>query len=497
MSAELAHRIPVELRSDPARVVARLFLPGEQPREKQPGAHRTQSRAGAIVDRILAMDEADVARVSAAIVEGFDARHRDYRQLLARNAAVVAAHVGSRAQLSPERRTVLGASFTAEYSTESAALCNPSAIAHPDQSGLQTGQLRVVVSLRAIGEGHVSSIAFCTAVIGPGVSWVFDHRDLPVVTGQTGPAAWRNDQLRAVLADQGTIDELGTALLHRLPDRFDASDLEGALARIPGDLLARPGSPASVDLLRRVVSSAYRVTFPEDTHLAQRLLHPTAADESDGMEDARFTRFVGAGGAVEYRATYTAYDGHQIAPRLILSSDLRHFWIHRLAGPAAHNKGMALFPRLVDGRHLALCRTDGENTSLTESADGHLWGEPRLLHAPQQTWEMVQVGNCGPPIETNRGWLVLTHGVGPMRTYSIGAILLDLHDPGRILGTLTQPLLSPNHNEQNGYVPNVVYSCGGVTHDGRLWLPYGIDDSRIGVAWVPLDALLGALETAG
>jgi predicted GH43/DUF377 family glycosyl hydrolase len=485
------------MRSDPGRVVARLFLPGEQPHQEQSRAHRAQSRAGAIVDRVLAMDEADVARVAAEIIEGFDARHRDYPQLLARNAAVVAAHVGSQARLSPERRIVLGASFTAEYSTESAALCNPSAIAHPNQSGLQTGQLRVVVSLRAIGEGHVSSIAFCTAVIGPGASWVFDHRDLPVVAGQAEPAAWRNDQLRAVLADQGTIDELGTALLHRLPDRFDASDLENALARIPGDLLARPGSPASVDLLRRVVSSAYRVTFPNDTHLAQRLLYPTATEESDGMEDARLTRFVGDDGAAEYRATYTAYDGHQIAPRLIRSPDLRHFQIHRLAGPAARNKGMALFPRLVDGRHLALCRTDGENISLADSADGHLWGEPRLLHAPQQAWEVLQVGNCGPPIETDRGWLVLTHGVGPMRTYSIGAILLDLDHPGRIVGRLPHPLLAPNRHEQDGYVPNVVYSCGGVVHDGRLWLPYGIDDFRIGVAWLPLDALLGQLAMAG
>ncbi|MDT4937401.1 MAG: hypothetical protein QOG80_1072, partial [Pseudonocardiales bacterium] len=262
---------------------------------------------------------------------------------------------------------------------------------------------------------------------------------------------------------------------------------------LSAELLPRPGAQASVDLVRRLVSSAYRVDFADDTTLAQRMLHPSAVEESDGMEDARFTRFVGEDGSVDYRATYTAYDGHQIAPRLLLSPDLRHFRTHRLAGPAARNKGMALFPRLVGGRHLALCRTDGENISLASSVDGFAWSQPRLVHQPVQSWETLQVGNCGPPIETELGWLVLTHGVGPMRTYSIGALLLDLDDPSTVIGRLSRPLLQPDDREQDGYVPNVVYSCGGLLHDGRLWLPYGIDDSRIGVAWAPLDDLLSEL----
>jgi predicted GH43/DUF377 family glycosyl hydrolase len=235
------------------------------------------------------------------------------------------------------------------------------------------------------------------------------------------------------------------------------------------------------------------VDFPADTMLAQRTLRPSVAEESDGMEDARFTRFVAADGRVDYRATYTAYDGHQIAPRLLLSADLLNFRTHRLSGPAARNKGMALFPRLVGGRHLALCRTDGESISLTSSADGYGWAQPRLIHEPVQPWELVQVGNCGPPIETDAGWLVLTHGVGPMRTYAISALLLDLDDPALVIGRLPYPLLQATRSEQDGYVPNVVYSCGGVVHDGRLWLPYGIDDTRIGVAWAPLDQLCSEL----
>jgi predicted GH43/DUF377 family glycosyl hydrolase len=317
-----------------------------------------------------------------------------------------------------------------------------------------------------------------------------------VVAGVASPTAWSNDQLRAVLTDQsghGEVDELSNALLHALPAWFDATDLELALAETPVDLLTRPGASASVELLRRVVSSAYQVAFDEDTAMAQRILRPSAVEESDGMEDARFTRFTDTDGSVEYRATYTAYDGNQIAPRLLLSPDLRRFRTHRLAGPAARNKGMALFPRPVGGQQLALCRTDGENLSLASSADGHTWSEPQLIHEPEQVWEVLQVGNCGPPIETDRGWLVLTHGVGPMRRYAIGAILLDLDDPGRVVGRLSQPLLAPAADEQDGYVPNVVYSCGGLVHDGRLWLPYGIDDSRINVAWAPLAELLDAM----
>ena len=211
------------------------------------------------------------------------------------------------------------------------------------------------------------------------------------------------------------------------------------------------------------------------------------------MEDARFTRFVDDAGTVEYRATYTAYDGHQIAPRLLTSTNLSEFRAHRLAGPAARNKGMALFPRKVQGKYLALCRSDGESTSLSSSVDGYVWNKPQPVHAPHASWEWLQVGNCGPPIETDRGWLVLTHGVGAMRTYAIGALLLDLDDPTVVVGRLTDPLLEPDPSEQDGYVPNVVYSCGGLVHDGILWLPYGIGDARIGVAWTSLDALLGAM----
>jgi predicted GH43/DUF377 family glycosyl hydrolase len=386
----------------------------------------------------------------------------------------------------------MGASFTAEYAVEAAALCNPSAVLHPDQSGLGAGQARLALSLRAIGEGHVSSLGFAAAVIGPGATWAFEPRESPAVPGISMPAQWVRDHLRAVLADEGQVDELMHSVLAGLPEVFTASEAERVLTDAHPELLTRPSAMASIEVLRRVMASAYEVSFPADLGLSQQVLFPSTIEERNGIEDARFVRFHDDG-QVDYRATYTAYDGQQIAPRLLISPDLRTFRAHRLAGPAARNKGMALFPRRIDGRHWALCRSDGENTSVATSFDGRIWGRPTLVQRPQESWEVVQIGNCGSPIETDRGWLVLTHGVGPMRTYAVGAILLDLNDPTRVSCRLAEPLLEAGVHERDGYVPNVVYSCGGVVHDGRLWLPYGISDSRIGVAWASIDELLDAM----
>jgi predicted GH43/DUF377 family glycosyl hydrolase len=273
---------------------------------------------------------------------------------------------------------------------------------------------------------------------------------------------------------------------------FTASEVQQILTDAHPELLTRPSGMASIEVLRRVMASAYEVSFPADIALSQQVILPATVEERNGIEDARFVRFYDDG-QIDYRATYTAYDGQQIAPRLLISPDLRTFRAHRLAGPAARNKGMALFPRRINGRHWALCRSDGENTSVASSYDGRVWGRPTLVQRPKASWEVVQIGNCGSPIETDRGWLVLTHGVGPMRTYAVGAILLDLNDPTRIACRLAEPLLEAGLDERDGYVPNVVYSCGGIVHDRRLWLPYGISDSRIGVAWAVIDELLDAM----
>jgi len=484
----IAHRIAAGLCPDPARVVARLFLPGEE-------LGSARSRASQVVGRVMSLAEDEVERLAAGLLRDFGGRHHNYQELLLRNASIVSAHTEKAGELTAARTLLLGATFTAEYATEAAALCNPSAVLGPDQGGLRAGQARVALSVRGIGEGHISSIGFCSAVIGPGAQWSFEPRPLPVCVADTTPASWRKAHLHAVLADQGHLDELAKAVLHALPAEFEGVDLERALAEAHRDLLTRAGSAATADLLRKVVSSAYNASFARDTDLGQRILSPSADEESNGMEDARFTRFTADDGTAEYRATYTAYDGRRIAPRLLISPDLRVFRAQRLAGPAARNKGMALFPRKVHGRHLALCRSDGESTSLASSADGYVWGRPVLLQEPSAPWQLLQVGNCGAPIETDRGWLVLTHGVGPMRVYVLGALLLDLDDPTRVVGCSRTPLLSPSPNEQDGYVPNVLYSCGAFLHDGLVWIPYGIDDCRIGVAYAPLGEVLADMSS--
>ncbi len=490
--------VDAQLLPSAERVVARLFLPGEE-------LLSGRSRAAAVVERVLALPESQVERMAAALVEDFGDRHRDYAAMLARHVAELSYRISDGAPLTPARTMVLGASFTAEFAVEGAALCNPSAVPAPDQTGLDGDQLRVAVSLRCIGEGHLSSIGFASAIIGPGPRWAFEPRSAPAV-GTSRVGRWEHEHLRAVMADHGRIDELGHAVLAALPATFTGQQLGRALVDAEQDVIGRRSSQATADLLRQLAASPYEVEFPADVELSARTLMPTAAEETNGIEDARFVRFVtGAGGGdgggdgtggevAQYRATYTAYDGRHVAPRLLTSSDLRVFQSHRLAGPAARDKGMALFPRVIGGRHWALCRSDGESNYLTSSADGRCWGPAEMIQPPQQPWETVQVGNCGPPMETPQGWLVLTHGVGPMRVYRIGAMLLDLKTPGRVIRRLEQPLLQGTAGERDGYVPNVVYSCGGLVHDGRLWLPYGVGDARIAVAFAPLDELIAAMS---
>jgi predicted GH43/DUF377 family glycosyl hydrolase len=480
---------PDRLRADPSRVVAQLFLPGE-------GVASTHSRAAQIVERVLALPPETVSTLAADLLADFGPRHIDTADLLRANARAVGSRVQTTDPITEDQSIVLGATFTAEYAVEAAALCNPSAVEHPDQSGLLPGQLRVAVALRAIGEGHISSIEFTGAVLGPGDTWTFAPRHGPVATATILPARWHSSRLRAALEHEDQVNELTSWVLDRLPTVFSGVDVEAAIAALPPELLHHRDSGAALNTLRDMVSSAYIARFDPTTDLGQRVLLPAAVEEHNGMEDARLVRFTAADGSTAYRATYTAYDGRDIAPRLITTPDLVSFAIHRLSGPSARNKGMALFPRTVNGRHLALARTDGESISLASSPDGFIWTGDTLLNVPTEPWEMVQTGNCGSPIETERGWLVLTHGVGPFRVYSISAILLDLDDPSVVIARADRPILQPDGADREGYVPNVVYSCGGIVHDGRLWVPIGIGDAQVGVFSTDLEALLDSMQPA-
>jgi predicted GH43/DUF377 family glycosyl hydrolase len=311
------------------------------------------------------------------------------------------------------------------------------------------------------------------------------------------PGRWRSEHLRASIEHEQQLTELSSATLDRLPVEFTTAEVEHAIQSLPAELLHHRDSAVALNALREMIESAYTAVFDEGTALTQRVLLPVAVEEDHGMEDARFVRFTADDGTTEYRATYTAYDGRDIAPRLITSPDLRSFAVHRLSGPSARNKGMALFPRPVDGMHLALARTDGESISLARSVDGVIWSDETTIHVPTEPWEIVQTGNCGSPIETPRGWLVLMHGVGPLRVYSMGALLLDLDDPAKVLARSARPFLQPTASTRAGYVPNVVYSCGGIVRDGTLWVPYGIGDARVAVFSIDVETLIDSLEPVG
>jgi predicted GH43/DUF377 family glycosyl hydrolase len=484
---DLATRQGLTMTPDPRRVIVKLFVPGED-------AALAHTRAAAIIERIAHLDEAETSRLLNQTLERFGTRHHDLEATFQHHYDLVRHRVAQSSALSPIARTLVGAYFSHEYAVEAAALCNPSMVAHPDQSALEPAQLRVVISLRQIGEGHISSIGFATGVIGPDADLTIADRSGPLQTGRRSSARHRRDLLAAAVTDDGCDNEVSATVLGGLPEHFDDEDFERALGRIPADLLTRTTTHGTLEQLRRMIAASYAVTFPAEVPLDQRILWPAAPSESNGMEDARFVTFISDNGESTYHATYTAFDGRHIGARRLSTSDLVNFTVAALRGPATRSKGMALFPRTVGGRHLALCRRDGETISLSTLDDQNRWQHPVPLHAPHRSWELIQVGNCGSPIETDHGWLVLTHGVGPMREYAIGALLLDLHHPDRVIAELPGRLLAPTDTERDGYVPNVVYSCGGLLHAGTLWIPYGASDTQVGFANLALTTLIDAMD---
>jgi predicted GH43/DUF377 family glycosyl hydrolase len=491
--SELVRRQPQRLLADASRVVTQLFVPGDE------GYDLQESRSAAVLHRVLALGDDEVQSAFDDVVTRFSGRHHDLLETFGRHADELTDRLDAPLELSDTRRLLLGATFTSEYAIEGAALCNPSLVVHPDQRGVAPGARRVVMSVRGIGEGHRSSIGFRTGVVDGSGSLTFDPGPKFATTGRRDEAAQHatvfRGELRRLRGGGGDAD----FVLNALAPQFSVIELERRLTKLDRQLATRPQGPRIASLIRRIAERTYAMEFDEASALNERVLMPSMAAESQGMEDARFVRFTGedTGAGADpctYYATYTAYDGTDIAQQLLETTDFVRFTSSPLVGPAAANKGLALFPRRIDGRFCALSRSDRESNAIAMSDDLHHWTDATACQVPSRAWEVLQLGNCGSPIETDEGWLVLTHGVGPMRTYNIGALLLDLEDPTRILGQLARPLLTPAADEQDGYVPNVVYSCGALVHGGNLVLPYGIGDSAIGVATVPLAALLAALE---
>jgi predicted GH43/DUF377 family glycosyl hydrolase len=424
------NRQAFHLRPDPARVVVRPFKPATEPAD----FNRTdKTRANHIVNRVMALDPAAVAVLLAEVLENFVGRHRKLLETFEARADEMEAAFAGHPHFTQDQRRLVGAYFLHEYSFEAAALFNPSIVPHPDQSGVPAGARRFVLSLRGVGEGHISSLTFRSGLI----------------------------------AADGSV----------------SVDPPARLAAIP-----KLSAPAETDPDRA------ELHFNPDEDISERVIFPVLPSQSNGVEDARFVEFDDGVGAKKFYATYTAYTGRSIRSELIETDDFVRFRMTALRGEAARNKGMALFPRKFAGKYVMIARQDNENLYLSYSDDLYCWNGGDALLKPRFPWEFVQIGNCAAPIELDEGWLLLTHGVGPVRRYSIGVVLLDKTNPARILARSREPLVRSEPSEREGYVPNVVYTCGAMRHHERVVLPYAISDTFCTVATMKIAALLESLQ---
>jgi predicted GH43/DUF377 family glycosyl hydrolase len=474
------------LKPDQSRVLLRPFMPGDA------------QRANRIIGRVMSLPEEQVGPLLDEVCAEFSQRHQQIRRLFLERFEQIRTLLSMGEDLCEERRLLIGSYFLAEYSLESAALFNPSIVPHPDQDRLPAGALRFILSLRATGEGHISSITFRTGVL------YRDNRiEVEAASGfLTEPRQIPNSQYEKPLfgrklQEVGLTSDFTRRVVNNLAELFTLEELRASLeaevkrSRL-SDGMTREDQAAEQGIWM-LARSNYEVQFQPEQQLSERIIFPATPAQRNGIEDARLVRFQNDDGTHIYYATFTAYDGRVVVPELVETADFLRFRFITLNGPAAQNKGMALFPRKIDGVYAMLSRQDNENIYLMFSDNVHFWNEYKVLLKPAYPWELVQLGNCGSPIETEAGWLVLSHGVGPLRKYCIGAFLLDRDDPSKVIGRLREPLLKPNENEREGYVPNVVYTCGALVHNGQLIVPYGLADHATSFATVPLSEVLAAM----
>jgi predicted GH43/DUF377 family glycosyl hydrolase len=476
-------RTHLTLRPDPARVLARpLNLANDE-------------RTRTICRRVLALPEREAQALLAQVLAEFGDRHSQTRTFLQRRFEAVRPCVEPGQDLSEERQLLLGAYFTHEYSLEAAALFNPSIVPHPDQSDLPPGSLRFILSLRATGEGHISSVTFRTGFLdAEGDITINAPTRYSIEPAQAPSAAYEKALFERKLQELGLTGDFSRRVLQGVADSFTLEALRAAIeVAVKHDQARDQETEAVARKILVLAQSNYEVQFSPESRLSERVLFPVTPSQSNGIEDARFVLFQNDDGTHTYYATYTAYDGKLILPQFIETADFLHFKFITLNGPAVQNKGMALFPRKVNGRYAMLSRQDYENIYLMFSDHLHFWHTAQLVLKPAFPWEFIQIGNCGSPIETEAGWLVLSHGVGPMRKYCIGAFLLDLEDPTRVIGRLREPLIKADATEREGYVPNVVYSCGSLLRGRQLIIPYAMSDCATTFATVSLDEVLDGM----
>ncbi len=479
-------RHPNRFISDDRRVITRFFSIGDE------------TRVMAVLHRVAVLDDGQVTVLLKRLLKDFGDRHRQIEAVLDNHFDYVRPLLDQPEELSRERRLLIGSYFTMEYSIESAALFNPSIVPSPNQEGMAPDELRFIMSLRATGEGHVSSIVFRTGKVDTKGEITFDPP-----SKYAARLRMRTDQVYEKnlffykLIEMAAYNETARVILDTMPEYFTYRDLDHTVAQ----LRERPNNPATfnetAENMLWLARSNYHLLVPPGTDPTEIVIFPTSENESKGIEDLRLTRFVEDDGKVTYFGTYTAYNGFRILPQMLETEDFTDIKVHTLNGKYVQNKGMALFPRRVDGMYHMVSRLDGENMYLMRSDNTHFWNEAVKLQAPRYPWEFVQIGNCGPPIETDAGWVLLTHGVGPMRQYCIGAVLLDLENPSKVIGHLKDPLIVPEANEREGYVPNVVYTCGALLNDDLLMIPYAVSDSATTFATTSLSDLLNVLTGNG
>lgn len=472
---------------DSRRVISRLFVAGQE------DFGSTQSRATQVLERVLDLSDEDVNHALDDVYNRFVERHEDLTKEFETHAHRMANRVQPGLVLSDERWRLIGAVFTHEFSVESSALTNPSIVPHPIQEGVDEGALRFVMSVRGIGEGHRSSVGFRSGTVSADGDIEVDIPGEHPVIGTHWEPMLQQSNFRGLLEEMDDMGENAGFILRQLGETFTLTELNDVLYRFLDCRDSFRNADTTVHHFRMIAERNYSVTFPEERDLSERILWPISYAEWRGMEDARFVRFVDDDQQSRYLATYTAFDGVGISQQILSTDDFQVFETHPIAGEAARGKGMAFFPRKIGGMYVAMSRADHETNSIAFSDHLDYWSASMLMQVPARPWEIIQLGNSGSPIETEAGWLLMTHGVGPMRTYSLSVVLLDLDDPARVIGALDEPLLTPREDERDGYVPNVVYSCGSMIHGDHLVIPYGISDQNIGFGIASVSELLNRM----
>ena len=478
------NKLPIKILPSSSRTLVRPFVPG------------SESQIEHILFRIFSTPVSDRKKIVAQLHDRLDMPHDMSKIIFLRHYENIKPKIPTNMELTDIDKQFIGAYFTQQYALESTALFNPSIVPHPVQN--KKGVTRFIMSLRAIGEGHISSITFMEGEIDKDFNITVKENSPIIREPQRRDYSYNKNSIIKKINDLGLLTEINKPLFKLLSDQFTFEELSNAASRIikSNSDIARKKLINSMNDTMKLALSNFTLRFDTDD-ISERAIYPSSPSQSNGLEDARFVMFTEDDGSVTYYATFTAYDGTNIMPEMLETTDFKKFKVSTLSGSGAKNKGMALFPRKVNGKYMMLGRQDNESLYIMQSDNLHFWDDPQLLVKPSYDWELTQIGNGGSPIEIDEGWLVITHGVGPVRTYSLGAILLDKNNPRKVIGRLDKPLLTPAKDESSGYVPNVIYTCGGMVIDRTLILPYAISDVVTKFATISVDEIINSLIKIG